>query len=110
MTDLSIRQGETLEFNVQNDDLSAETIVLTVRNDDEGIVIQETATFSTVDGKRVAVITTNDTVIPLGDYEYMFKVTYSDGSIDKMPDTDCDAEDCSFPTITICEALDLEVS
>lgn len=111
--DIKVRRGETLELSVTADDLTADTVRLVVSNDAEGIIIDETESFSTVDDERVATISTTDTVHPLGDYEYMLVVEYSDGFIEKLPDAvDCDEDeaDCSLPTLTICEALDLEVS
>jgi hypothetical protein len=100
---ISIRQGETLELTVTIDDLTASTVQLIVENDD-GIIINETENFSTVSGKRVALIETNNTDHDLGEYEYMLVVTYSDGVIEKLPDV-ADCEECSLPTLTICKSL-----
>jgi len=100
---ISIRQGETLELTVSIDDLTAQTVRF-IAEDDNGIIIDETENFSTSGTKRVATIETNDTNHPLGAYEYMLVVTYSDGAIEKLPDvTDC--TECELPTLTICKSL-----
>lgn len=100
---ISIRQGETLELDFTIDDLTAETVRLIVENDD-GIIINEVANFSTVSGKRVASISTTNTNHDLGEYEYMLSVTYSDGVVEKLPDV-AGCEDCDLPTLTICKSL-----
>lgn len=107
--DLSIRQGETLSLTITVDDLTADTVRFLAENGD-GDSIDETVNFSTVDGVRTASIETNDTNLPIGDYEYMLTVTYDGGIVEKLPDSNCDSEDCSLPTLTICEALDVGVS
>lgn len=110
MDNIALRRGETLELTITADDLTADTILFTAANDD-GIVISETANFSTVDGDRVATIKTDDTLIDVGEYSYMLTITYSDGVVDKLPDADsCEDDGCDLPTLTICEAIDLEVS
>lgn len=107
--DLSIRQGETLEISFTVDDLTAETIQLLVANADGDIVINETENFSTVDGKRVATISTNDTNLTPGNYEYMLVVEYTGGIISKLPDVS-ECEECSLPILKVCEALGIGVS
>jgi len=100
---ISIRRGETLELGITADDLTAQTVQMIVE-DDDGIIINETENFTTVDGKRVAVIETNNTNHDLGEYEYMLTIVYADGTIEKLPDvTDC--EECELPTLTICKSL-----
>lgn len=111
MEDLQIRQGETLTLNIESDDLTAETIRLVAKKPNENAIIDELENFSTVDGKRIAVIETSDTNKPVGTYEYMLTITYADGSIKKLPDASaCEEGDCELPELTICEAIDLEVS
>jgi len=108
--DISIRQGETLILSTTNDDLTADTLQLLVADSDGNILINETANFTTTNGVRGAEITTNDTDLDVGEYEYMLVVTYADGTIEKLPDVS-DCEDCSLPTLTVCKALSVpEVS
>lgn len=107
--DLSIRQGETLSLTITVDDSTADTLRFLAENDD-GDSIDETVNFADVDGVRTAVVETNDTNIPTGDYEYMLTITYDGGIVEKLPDSDCESDDCTLPTLTICEALDVGVS
>lgn len=110
MDNIKIRQGETLTLNVTSEDESAETLRLVVKKEDESAIIDETASYVSDGGKWIASISTDDTNHALGEYLYMFTVTYSDGSIKKFPEADeCD-DGCDFPTLKICEALDLGVS
>lgn len=111
MENLQIRQGETLTLNIESDDLTADTIRLVVKKPNENAIIDELESFSTIDGKRIAIIETSDTNHPIDTYEYMFTITYADGTIKKLPDASaCEEGDCDLPELTICEALDLEVS
>lgn len=111
MDNLQIRQGETFTLNIESDDLSATTVRIVAKKANETAVIDETANFATEDGKRLATITTSDTNLPIGTYLYMLTLTYADDSIKKLPDaSNCEQGDCDFPELTICEALDLEVS
>ncbi len=112
MDDESIRQGETWEHTITDDDLTATTAERTAKNADGDIVadLGDTASYSTIDGVRTATLTSTDTVQPLGDYTFMFTVTYADGSVAKFPEPDasCDGEDenCGLPVLTICGATD----
>lgn len=111
MDNLQIRQGETLTLNIESDDLTAQTVRIVVKKPNENAIIDEIANFSTVDGKRVAVLETTDTNKPVDTYQYMLTIEYADGTIKKLPDaSNCDDGDCSLPELEICKALDLEVS
>lgn len=111
MENLQIRQGETLTLNIESDDATATDVRLVVKKANENAIIDETANFSVVDGKTVAVIETSDTNHAVDTYEYMLTINYSDGTIKKLPDaSSCEEGDCDLPELTICEALDLEVS
>lgn len=111
MENLQIRQGETLTLTVESDDISADTIRLVVRKTNENPIIDIGATFATIDGKRIATLETSDTIKTPGTYKYMLTIEYIDGTIKKLPDASlCEEGDCDFPELTICEALDLEVS
>jgi hypothetical protein len=103
--DLSIRQGETLILSTTNDDLTADTLQLLVSNSNDVVVINETENFTTTNGIRGAEIRTNETDLPTGEYTYMLIVTYADGTIEKLPNTEACDGDCSLPTLTICESI-----
>lgn len=103
-----VRQGETFQLPIENDDLSATTVQFVAWNDD-GRIIDEIENFIITGDKTVATISkvVND---PLGTYNYLIIVTYSDGNIDKLPDPDeCDG-DCELPELIICEAEPILVS
>lgn len=115
MENIQIRQGETFIINLTSEDETADTLRIVVRkvnaNGTMGtIIIDETASFSTVSGKRIATISTDDTNHTPDNYSYMLIVTYADGTVKKFPDSDCDDDGCDFPVFSICAALDLEVS
>lgn len=99
---MSIRQGETLQFPVIADDVSAESVLFQVFKD--GVIyIEEFEDFAVVEGKAQATIFTNDTNIPIDTYDYMLTINYSDGVVDKLPDPDdCDV-DCEFPKVIVCD-------
>ena len=103
-----VRQGETFQLPIENDDLSASTVQFIAWNDG-GRIIDEIENFTVNGSKTQATITTiaND---PLGIYNYLIIITYSDGSIDKLPDPDeCDG-DCELPELIICGAEPILVS
>lgn len=111
MENLQIRQGETLTLSIESDDLTAETVRLVVKKEGQSAIINEVENFSTVDGKRVATIQTDDTNHSPDTYQYMLTITYADGTVKKLPDaSNCDDGDCDLPELTICEAIDLGVS
>lgn len=111
MDNLQIRQGETLPLTITSDDITADTIRIVVKKENENAIIDEIANFSTIDGKRIATFSITDTNHPTGEYLYMLTIVYADGTVKKLPDaSNCEEGDCDLPKLTICEALDLEVS
>lgn len=111
MDNLQIRQGDTLTLTIESDDTTADTVRIVVKKPNVTAVIDEIASFSLVDGKTIAIIETSDTNIPIDTYNYMLTITYTDGTIKKLPDaSNCTDGDCELPELTVCEALDLEVS
>lgn len=111
MDNLQIRQGETLYLTIKSDDLTAETVNLLVKKEGEAAIIDELVSFATIDGERIAVIDTLDTNHDPDTYDYQLTIEYADGTIAKLPDAaNCEAGDCDFPTVTICNALDIGVS
>lgn len=106
--ELKVIQGETLSLTVTCDDLTADTVRFIAKDDILGVVVDETESFATSGNKRVATIQTNQTWIAPGEYKYMLTVTYTDSIVDKFP-VNCE-DDCEYPLLTICEALDEEQS
>lgn len=97
-----------MTFTAKDD--TAQTIRFYAK-DEDGNTVDATENFETVDGKRVAEFKITDTVKPLGVYEYQLIVTYPDSEVEKLPAAaECESDDCAFPTLTICESLELGVS
>lgn len=99
--DITIRQGETLQIPIEADDLSAISVQFQVALDG---VIYIDVTENFVEGK--ATIFTNDTLLAIGEYEYMLTITYADGVIDKLPDPEeCQTGDCELPKLIVCQGV-----
>lgn len=114
MNDERIRQGATFEITLTDTDITAETAKMTV-SDADGIVAEVTESFATVDDKHAVTLKLDTTDIPLSseevEYEYMYTITYSDGTVVKLPDADgCEDETCELPKFIVCEANDIETS
>lgn len=106
MDSMTVRKGATLPLTITNDEDGAVSVLLTISQNN---VIYKSKTASFVDNEADLTLTPSDTNLPLGDYDYMYTVTYDDGAVEKYPDTDtCDS--CELPTLTICEANDVVVS
>jgi hypothetical protein len=106
MDDMTVRKGATLPITVTNDEDGAVSALLTISKDD---VIYKSKSASFVDDVADLTLSTSDTDLPLGVYDYMITVTYDDGTVEKYPDTDA-CESCTLPTLTVCEANDVVVS
>lgn len=93
-----VRVGETFQLPARTNDPSTESITLTVWND-SGVVITETENF--IDGQ--ATIDAGVIALAIGIYKYLLTITYSDGSIDKLPDAEqCSGEKCEVPELEVC--------
>lgn len=108
MKNETYREGETIEFTLSDTDLLAQTAKLTISKAG-AVALTESANYTTVDGKRVVTIRA-DNDLPKDVYDYMFTVTYSDGFIAKLPEISNCKGDCKLPTLTICDANDVEVA
>lgn len=98
MRDLQIHQGESIRELVTVDEEGALTAEF-VATDGTTNLIEASANF---DGLS-AYITTNDTVIPPGSYDYYYRITWDDGSVDILPDTSSCEGDCELPQLIVCE-------
>lgn len=107
MDNETIRQGETFEVTITDTDLTADTVTLTISNED--ITVSESAGYSTIDDKRVATITLNSPSLIVGEYKYMYTIEYTTGFIQKLPDIEqnCDDGSCELPKFIVCEANDI---
>jgi hypothetical protein len=106
MDTITIRQGETLQLPFEADDVTAVSVQFQVVKD--GIIyIDELENFVT--GK--ATIFTNDTLLEIGDYEYIVTIVYADGVVDILPDpSTCEEGDCDLPLFTVCKGAVLGIS
>lgn len=102
MKDLTVRWGATLNITIENDEDTADTATLTVSQDDT-VVITKTASF--VDGSADVSLDADETEITPGEYEYMIKVEYTDGTVEKYPTYD-NCTDCELPKIQVCDTND----
>ena len=106
MDTITIRQGETLQIPIEADDSTAVSVQFQVVKD--GIIYLDVLE-NFVDGK--ATIFTNDTLLEIGDYEYIVTITYEDGVVDILPDpTDCVDGDCDFPAFIVCKGAVIGIS
>lgn len=98
MNDITIGQGETIRQTVTVEDEGAVTATF-VATDGTTNVIEEAVAFTGL----TADISTTDTVIPVGSYDYYIKIEWDDATVDYLPDfSDCDG-DCDLPQLIICE-------
>lgn len=98
MNDLRIGQGETIRQTVTVEEEGAATATF-IATDGNTNIIEEEATF---DG-MTADISTTDTIVPIGSYDYYIKIEWDDGSVDYVPNfADCEDE-CELPQLIVCE-------
>ncbi len=111
MDTLSVRRGATLPLQVVSEDPTAETATLTVKItvDDASPAFTKTVNFVEIaEDTYSADLTVTDeetSDIVARDYMYMITVTYTDGHVDKYPESE-DCIDCGFPKLSVCKALD----
>jgi hypothetical protein len=103
MNNFKVKQGSRFDFAVKTDDSYAESATLVMRDVDGGVY-----DFTEPFVENLAYFGDRDdiTTLPNGVYEYQINENHETGLPDKFPDPDKCSDDCSFPTITICESLD----
>jgi len=105
MDKIKIRYGETVDFAVASDDVTAISATLYVGKPGEIPVITKTVLL--VGGIGAISLTSLNTLIPLGTYRYQINVTRADNGIEKYPQPE-DCEEDGLPTFTVFESLDLQ--
>lgn len=105
MDTINIRYGESLTMAVNTDDTSATQAVLYVGLPGEVPVLVVTAPLT--EGVGSFVLSSSDTMIPLGTYRYQINIEHSDGTVEKYPLADDCPED-GLPEFIVHEALDLQ--
>lgn len=103
MDTISIRYGETvtMPFDSNGDYATADIFI---GRPGETFVLTKHITLT--EGKGVFTLTSSDTQIPLGVYNYQINVENNDGAVEKYPSPNCDG--CDLPKFIVCEALDLD--
>lgn len=112
MRNIRVRQGSQVPLLVYQGDEGSVSATLILKNQETSDIIEKTGDFELVDGGMVADLTLDavDTAV-VGLYDYQINENFDDADPIKYPDAgDCDGDDCSFPTIEICESLDEEIS
>lgn len=107
----SIIQGETFRIGVtvrlDADDGGLVDADLVVYDEDKHIVITKSGSFvesPTVPMEFEADLSTSDTDITPGTYEYFIRINWDDGSNDIVPDTECvESGSCEYSELIICE-------
>jgi hypothetical protein len=98
MRDLKIHQGESIREKVMVDEADAVTAEF-IATDGVTNIIEITANFVGL----AAYLNTNQTIVPVGSYDYYYRITWGDGSIDILPDTSNCEGNCTFPQLIVCE-------
>lgn len=111
MKPIYIREGETYEATFTDTDLSAQTVSMTITNQDKSVRVVGTANYATqVIRKKdmaVATISITDPSLVEGDYQYMYTIVY-EGKVVKLPDASGCKSGCPLPSFIVCEANDTE--
>lgn len=109
MKDVYILEGATFERTFSDTDTTADTLEITI-SDTTGIVLSHSESYSVVDNEAVATLSFNVN-LPIGKYQYMYTITYTDGYVLKLPEPDgCKEGDCSLPAFIVCDANDVSES
>jgi hypothetical protein len=98
MRDITIGQGETIRQTITVEDDGADTATFIATDGVSNLIEFEVAFV-----EKVANISTTDTIIPVGTYDYYIRIDWSDGTVDYLPDfSDCEGE-CTLPSLIVCE-------
>jgi len=104
MDEMKIRAGARLSFTIvrSNEDAVSATFIA---DDGAGHIITDTVAYDS-DGNAAIQFDSPDTDV-VGEYEYQVNENFATGSPDIYPSADgCDG-DCDFPTLEICESLEV---
>ena len=101
MTDLTIRQGETLTVDVETDRTDAVTVKMEIAT--TPTMLEDTATF--VDLKAQIKFSATETNVPVGEYDYMLTIEYVNGDIEKLPDANCLDGSGELPKVNVLKSI-----
>lgn len=104
---LKVRQGGQLPLTVQQGDPNSISASLYMRPQDGGAVLSVHGNF--INGVADLTLGEEETAT-IGIYDYQINEEFASEPPIKYPDPNAceEDEDCSFPTIQVCEALDEE--
>lgn len=107
-----VRQGSQLPLKVEQGDPNAVSATIIIKLIDDVIQVTKTALYEEINGKMIADLSLNgDETMVIGVYEYQINENIDGEDPIKYPNVDdCTDDDCSFPTLEICPALDIEES
>lgn len=107
MDKLSVRRGASLPISLKLDESNALTAELIVKKSVTDVAPTFTVVSNVVAKVADLTITATNSDITPGDYLYQVTITYTDGNIEKYPETqDCDDDEVDFPILTIQPSLD----
>lgn len=106
MNNIVLYWGESVGIKYEDSDVTAETVDLIIRNEDDPFIVLKSA--AVADGVADLSLTPEDTEkLPIDSFKYMVRVNYSDGAVLKFPDAkNCKPE--NFPDFIVEEPLDYE--
>lgn len=108
METINVRYGESVDFAVASDDVTAISATLYVGNPGDSPVI--TKTVPLLEGIAAITLDPEDTRVPVGEYRYQVNVDRQDGGVEKYPQPEDCGED-GLPKFVVHESLGLsEVS
>lgn len=98
MKDIRIGQGETIRDTITVEEEGAVSVTF-IATDGTSNIIEEVFNFTGL----TAEATILDTIVPVGTYDYYYKIIWDDASVDYIPDfSNCD-DDCTLPQLIVCE-------
>jgi len=101
---LSVRQGATLPITWENDEEGALTATITISNKTtSAVILTNTVSFDGLIADLT--LSSTETNIAVGEYDYMVTIAYDDGTIEKYPDVAACSE-CTLPTFEVCVSND----
>ncbi len=99
MQDITIGQGETIRQSITVEETGAVSAQFIATNGTANVITGPVQAFSGL----TASLTILNTAITPGSYNYYYKIIWSDGSKDYIPNfSNCDDGDCEFPQLIIC--------
>lgn len=103
MEGFTVRQGGLFPLQITQSDSTSISATIILKNQATDVVITKSADY--VDGVADLTLDSTETGV-VGTYDIQVNENYTSGDPIKFPEPDDCLDDCSFPTLEICEALD----